>query len=132
MEDFAFAFLNGEILGQAWPILWQGFLYTLGLSAMTVPLGLVGGVMLALLSTAGPRSIRWLAAGWTDLFRAIPPLVLLVFLYAGLPFAGLDVGAWGRWPSASSSTPAPITARCCAPASRACRAARWRRRAAPA
>ncbi|MDQ1081000.1 amino acid ABC transporter permease [Pseudoroseomonas cervicalis] len=95
MEDFVFAFLNGEILREAWPILWRGFVYTLGLSAMTVPLGLVGGVMLALLSTAGPRSIRWLAAGWTDLFRAIPPLVLLVFLYAGLPFAGLDVGAWG-------------------------------------
>ncbi|WP_419898411.1 amino acid ABC transporter permease [Roseomonas sp. USHLN139] len=95
MDDFLTAFLNVEIVRQAWPILWQGFLYTLALSAITVPLGMAGGIILALLSTVGPKSIRWAAAGWTDLFRAIPPLVLLVFLYAGLPFAGLDVGAWG-------------------------------------
>lgn len=95
MEEFLFAFFNGDILREAWPILWQGFLYTLALSAITVPLGLLGGAILALLSTSGPRAIRFAAAGWTDLFRAIPPLVLLVFLYAGLPFAGIDVGAWG-------------------------------------
>ncbi|KAA2213785.1 amino acid ABC transporter permease [Teichococcus oryzae] len=95
MEDFLFAFLNWDIVTQAWPILWRGFAYTLALSAMTVPLGLAGGVALALLATSGPWWVRLLAAGWTDFFRAIPPLVLLVFLYAGLPFAGIDVGAWG-------------------------------------
>jgi polar amino acid transport system permease protein len=30
-----------------------------------------------------------------DLFRALPPLVLLVFIYAGLPFAGIDISAFG-------------------------------------
>jgi len=95
MQDFTFAFLNLEIIRAAWPILWSGFLYTLGLSLITVPLGLMGGVALALLATSAPRPVQLVAAGWTDLFRAIPPLVLLVFLYAGLPFAGIDVGAWG-------------------------------------
>jgi polar amino acid transport system permease protein len=28
-------------------------------------------------------------------FRSLPPLVLLVFVYAGLPFAGLEVSPWG-------------------------------------
>jgi polar amino acid transport system permease protein len=32
---------------------------------------------------------------WVDFFRAFPPLVLLIFLYAGLPFAGLEFGAFG-------------------------------------
>ncbi|MBO1073044.1 amino acid ABC transporter permease [Roseomonas marmotae] len=95
MDDFLNAFLNIDILREASPILWQGLWQTLLLAVMVVPLGLVGGVILALLSTAPLRWVRLLAAGWVDLFRAIPPLVLLVFLYAGLPFAGLDIGAWG-------------------------------------
>ena len=31
---------------------------------------------------------------WVDFFRAFPPLVLLIFLYAGLPFAGLELGGF--------------------------------------
>ena len=95
MDEFVSAFLNWDIVREASPILWRGLWQTLLLSVMVVPLGLIGGVMLALLSTAPSRPVRLLAAGWVDLFRAIPPLVLLVFLYAGLPFAGLDIGAWG-------------------------------------
>jgi polar amino acid transport system permease protein len=95
MDEFISAFLNWEIVREASPILWRGLWQTLLLSVMVVPLGLIGGVMLALLSTVPIRWVRLLAAGWVDLFRAIPPLVLLVFLYAGLPFAGLDIGAWG-------------------------------------
>jgi polar amino acid transport system permease protein len=31
---------------------------------------------------------------WVDFFRAFPPLVLLIFLYAALPFAGIELGAF--------------------------------------
>jgi polar amino acid transport system permease protein len=34
------------------------------------------------------RTVRWAAIMGIDFFRAIPPLVLLIFIYAGLPFAG--------------------------------------------
>jgi polar amino acid transport system permease protein len=95
MDDFVVAFLNWDIVREASPILWRGLGQTLLLALMVVPLGLAGGVLLALLSTVPLRWVRLAAAGWVDLFRAIPPLVLLVFLYAGLPFAGLDIGAWG-------------------------------------
>jgi polar amino acid transport system permease protein len=95
MDDFIQAFLNLDIIREASPILWRGLWQTLLLAVMVVPLGLAGGILLALLSTTPQRWVRILAAGWVDLFRAIPPLVLLVFLYAGLPFAGIDVGAWG-------------------------------------
>ena len=94
-EDFAFAFFSLHILGQAWPILLSGLVQTLLLSAMVVPLGLAGGVLLALLSTVRHPLVRWPLIAWVDVFRALPPLVLLVFVYAGLPFAGLEVSAWG-------------------------------------
>jgi polar amino acid transport system permease protein len=41
------------------------------------------------------RLVRWPLMVWVDFFRAVPPLVLLIFVYAGLPFAGLEVSAIG-------------------------------------
>jgi polar amino acid transport system permease protein len=58
-----------------------------------VPLGLLGGLILALLGTVRSRWVRWPLIAWVDLFRSLPPLVLLIFVYAGLPFAGLEVTA---------------------------------------
>jgi len=95
VEDFLFAFLNWQIVQEAWPILWDGLKSTLMLSALVVPLGIAGGIILAVLSTVHNPWVRWPLRVWVDIFRALPPLVLLIFLFAGLPFAGLDVGAWG-------------------------------------
>jgi polar amino acid transport system permease protein len=95
MDDFTTNFLNLEILREASPILWQGLWQTLLLSVIVVPLGILGGVILALLSTVESGWVRWPLRAWTDLFRALPPLVLLVFIYAGLPFAGIEMGAFG-------------------------------------
>jgi polar amino acid transport system permease protein len=39
--------------------------------------------------------VKWPLRVWVDTFRALPPLVLLIFIFAGLPFMGVDVGAWG-------------------------------------
>lgn len=94
-DDFVFAFFSVEIVRQAWPILLSGLVQTVLLSLMVVPLGMAGGLVLALLSTARSRWVRWPLMAWVDVFRALPPLVLLVFVYAGLPFAGLEVSAWG-------------------------------------
>ena len=93
-EDFRAAFLDFDIIRQAAPLLWQGTVRTLLLSALTIPLGLAGGLGLAVMARS-PR--RWLSrsvAVWVDLFRALPPLVLLILLYAGLPFAGVRLNAW--------------------------------------
>jgi polar amino acid transport system permease protein len=55
---------------------------------IVVPLGLVGGLAFALISLSRLRTVRWAAIAAIDFFRSIPPLVLLIFVYAGLPFAG--------------------------------------------
>ena len=87
MSDF---FDVGIILA-AWPMLWRGLVTTLLLSALVIPLGLLAGLVLALLSRAASRAIRTAVLVWTDLFRAFPPLVLLILLYGGLPFTGLEL-----------------------------------------
>jgi polar amino acid transport system permease protein len=95
VREFLDAFANWEIAVAAAPLLWLGFQQTLLLAALTVPLGLAAGIALALLSTRTERWVRWSLIAFIDVFRAIPPLVLLILIYAGLPFAGLDTGAWG-------------------------------------
>lgn len=93
--DFIDAFLNVEIAIAAGPLLWMGLVQTLLLALLCVPLGIGTGFALAMLSTRKSRWVRWPLMAFVDFFRAIPPLVLLIFLYAGLPFAGLDLGPWG-------------------------------------
>jgi len=87
-------FLNPELIASVWRILLSGLWNTLLLSVVVVPLGLIGGMILALLASVKIPLVRWPVMAWTDFFRAFPPLVLLIFLYAGLPFAGLELGGF--------------------------------------
>lgn len=95
LELFTETFLNWQIVQEAWPILWMGLKATVLLSLLVVPLGIIGGVIIAVLSTFHAPWIKWPLRVWVDIFRALPPLVLLIFIFAGLPFVGIDVGPWG-------------------------------------
>ena len=88
------AFFNLEIIEAIWPIVLAGLLNTVLLSLIVVPLGFLGGLILALLATIRHPLVRWPLIAWVDFFRAFPPLVLLILLFAGLPFAGLELGGF--------------------------------------
>jgi polar amino acid transport system permease protein len=94
METLISAFFNSAILRETAPYLWSGFLMSVLLTIVVVPLGLAGGLTLALLSTVRIRALRLLLVFYTDFFRAFPPLVLLMFIAFGLPFTGLDLPAF--------------------------------------
>ena len=87
-------FFNVEIIQAAWPILVAGLGNTALLSIVVVPLGLFGGLILSLLAGVRNPWVRWPLMAWVDFFRAFPPLVLLILLFAGLPFAGLELGGF--------------------------------------
>ncbi len=89
MEAFRSQFLDFGIMVQAWPILMSGLGMTALICVIVIPLGLAGGLATALASLSANRAIRWTAIAFVDFFRAVPPLVLLIFVYSGLPFAGL-------------------------------------------
>lgn len=94
METLITAFFNTAILRETAPYLWSGFQMSVLLTLVVVPLGLAGGLTLALLSTVRIRALRLLLIFYTDFFRAFPPLVLLMFIAFGLPFTGLDLPAF--------------------------------------
>ena len=91
MQLFIDSFFNIEVLKATWPFLWRGFLMTLQLCAVVVPLGVLAGATLAVLYSFRQRWLNWFLVVYIDFFRSFPPLVLLIFLYYGLPMMGLDV-----------------------------------------
>ena len=88
MEAIRQQFFNLSIMEQAFPLILAGLKQTIIICLIVIPLGLAGGLAFALSSLSRFRTVRWTAIAWIDFFRAIPPLVLLIFIYAGLPFAG--------------------------------------------
>ena len=89
MDAIVQQFFNVGIMKQALPLILAGFRQTVIICLIVIPLGLAGGLIFALLSLSRPRLVRWTTIAVIDFFRSVPPLVLLIFVYAGLPFAGI-------------------------------------------
>lgn len=65
--------------------LMHGLLVSLEVSAITISLGLIGGLTLAMLGLSRSRAIRTLTTGVVEIGRGTPALVLLQIVYNGLP-----------------------------------------------
>ncbi len=94
MDTIVRTFFNLEIVRAAAPFLLKGLGMTVLLCAVVVPAGVLGGLGVALLSTVRRRWVAWPLVLYVDFFRAFPPLVLLIFIYFGLPFLFLDLPAF--------------------------------------
>ena len=88
MQTILQQFFNLGVMEQAFPLILGGLKQTIIICLIVVPLGLAGGLAFALILLSRLRTVRWAAIAVIDFFRSIPPLVLLIFVYAGLPFAG--------------------------------------------
>ena len=82
-------FFNVTIMASALPLVLRGLGMTLVVCVVVIPLGLTGGLLVALAMRVRLAVVRVVVAALIDLFRAVPPLVLLIFIHAGLPFAGI-------------------------------------------
>ena len=82
-------FFNLSIMGKALPLVLSGFWITLLICVVVIPLGLTGGILVAAISLSHSAWLRRVTKLLVDLFRALPPLVLLIMIYSGLPFIGI-------------------------------------------
>jgi polar amino acid transport system substrate-binding protein len=67
------------------PLLLEGAWLTVKLTLLGFGLAVLLALPIALARLYGPAPLRWLALGYVEFFRGIPVLLLLVFLYFGLP-----------------------------------------------
>jgi polar amino acid transport system permease protein len=89
-ERFLDTFFNAQVMARYLPDILYGTLITIQLAALVIASGLVAGLALALLRSLGFRPVNLLIVFVVDLFRALPPLVIIVFIYFGLPAVELS------------------------------------------
>lgn len=95
MQAFATNFFNLDILSLVWPQLLSGLGMTLMLTLAVVPLGVGLGLLVACAYSFRRPALNALLICYVDFFRAFPPLVLLVFVYYGLPYMGIELQTFG-------------------------------------
>ena len=98
METFLHSFFNREVLVEYFPAIVAGFWTTIGLGLLIVASGLSFGIVLAFIRAHRVKPVSAVIVVFVDIFRAIPPLVLMVLFYFALPLVGLEfsgfVSAW--------------------------------------
>jgi polar amino acid transport system substrate-binding protein len=67
------------------PLLLNGALLTVFIACASMLLAVALGLPIALIRLFGPAPLRWSATVYVEFFRGIPVLLLLYFLYYGLP-----------------------------------------------
>jgi glutamate transport system permease protein len=92
---------NGQLEAERWAWLWQnpdavefllgGLGYTLRAAAVSMALALVLGAVLALTRLSLTRFVRWTSGTWTEVFRAVPLLLLIYFTARLLGRYGINV-----------------------------------------
>lgn len=75
------------------PRLWDGYLISLQVAALSLIIGIPLGLIWAIGGQAKVRSIRWFCVILVELGRGGPVLILLQFLYFGLPTSGLTLSS---------------------------------------
>jgi polar amino acid transport system permease protein len=98
VDRVADQFINMTVWLRHWDDLWRGFGLTIWLAIAIVLMGLALGLTLGLIRVASVRAMQWAIIFFADVFRAIPPLMILVVIYFALPFLGIKlsgfVSAW--------------------------------------
>ena len=92
-DRFLETFFNARMMARYLPDILQGALVTIQIAGLVIVSGLFLGLALALLRSFGLRPVNLLIIFVVDFFRALPPLVIIVFIYFGLPAEG--VKNWG-------------------------------------
>jgi polar amino acid transport system permease protein len=98
LQRFVFSFFNLEIMARYLPAIISGMLLTVEIALAVIATGLVLGLVLALTRSLQIRPLNWLIVFVVDLFRAVPPLVVLVLFYFALPHVGVRMsGVTATW-----------------------------------
>ena len=80
---------NFGVVWDNWPLLLSGLALGLGLAVVSILIGCVIGLVGAFAATSRSRIARGVASGYVTLFRNLPLLIILLFLFFAMPKAGI-------------------------------------------
>ena len=100
MYDFDWSSIPGAL-----PFLWDGMKISLQITLVAIVAGIVWGTLLAMMRLSGFPLLSWFAAGYVNLFRAVPLVMVLLWFFLIVPqvlqgLLGLSPGTDARLASA--------------------------------
>jgi polar amino acid transport system permease protein len=91
MDRFLETFFNPVVMAQYTPDIIAGVWVTLQIAAAIIVAGIAAGLALACLRSYGIRVLNVFIICYADIFRALPPLVVILILYFGFPSIGIQL-----------------------------------------
>jgi polar amino acid transport system permease protein len=88
---FLDTFFNWQVIERYFPAIMKGVVVTIEIAAAVVITGILLGLALAVVRAFRVLAINALIVIFVDMFRALPPLVLVLLVYFGLPNAGINL-----------------------------------------
>jgi glutamate/aspartate transport system permease protein len=80
MYEFDWTSIPGAL-----PILWDGMKVTLAITLVAISIGIAWGTLLALGRLSGLPLLSWLSAGYVNLFRSVPLVMVILWFYLIVP-----------------------------------------------
>ena len=94
MDRIAENFFDLEVMAKYLPSIIDGVWVTVHLAVLIVLSGLALGFVLAVVRAFQIRPVNWLIVLVADVFRALPPIVVMIVFYFALPFVGISMSGF--------------------------------------
>jgi polar amino acid transport system permease protein len=88
---FLDTFFKPELIERYFPAIMKGVVVTIEIAAAVVVTGIALGLVLAIVRSFRVLPVSALIVVFADVFRALPPLVLVLLVYFGLPNVGINL-----------------------------------------
>ena len=94
LQRLAFSFFNLEVAGRYWQDILYGMWVTTYLGLAVIATGLALGLVLAMARSLQFKPANFFIVVYADVFRALPPLVVIIVLFFAFPYVGLAMSAF--------------------------------------
>ena len=91
MNAFLETFFKPNLIELYLPAILKGVIVTIEIALAVVICGLLLGLLLAVLRSFQAKPLNVLIVVFVDMFRALPPLVIVLIVYFGLPNVGVSI-----------------------------------------
>lgn len=91
---FVETFFRADLIREYWPSILGGVVVTLEVAVLVVVTGIALGLLLAMVRSYRIAPVNALIVVFVDVMRALPPLVLILLTYFGLPSVGLTLSSF--------------------------------------
>ena len=94
MNRIAENFFDLDVMAKYLPSIIDGVYVTIHLAVLIVLSGIALGFVLAVVRAFQIRAVNWLIVLVVDVFRALPPIVIMIVFYFALPFVGISMSGF--------------------------------------